>query len=34
MKKKNLFLTLCLILLSAFVLTSCGKKEDGPKKEE
>lgn len=34
MKKKTLFLTLCLILLSAFVLTSCGKKEDGPKKEE
>lgn len=34
MKKKTLFLTLCLILLSAFVLTSCGKKEDGPKKEK
>lgn len=34
MKKKTLFLTLCLIILSAFVLTSCGKKEDGPKKEK
>lgn len=34
MKKKNLFLTLCLVLLSIFALTSCGEKEDGPKKEE
>ena len=34
MKKKNLFLTLCLVLLSIFALTSWGEKEDGPKKEE